>query len=144
MEDMNQLKMFTVEEANKLLPKLTELIHEAQKSRDQILRLEVEVDALELVADKDENGFSRSLNPKIDEYNRTVGGFYSLLDKIQGMGCFLKDVNLGLVDFYSLQEGRVVYLCWKAGEPEIGFWHEIGRGYASRQPLRRAGNPESS
>ena len=41
----------------------------------------------------------------------------------------------GLVDFPSMMDGRVVYLCWKLGEPEILFWHEVEEGFAGRQPL---------
>jgi hypothetical protein len=55
----------------------------------------------------------------------------------------LKDPNLGLIDFYVRREGRMVFLCWKLGESEIGHWHEVERGYKDRQPLQpmdRAGD----
>jgi hypothetical protein len=41
----------------------------------------------------------------------------------------------GLVDFPALWDGRLVYLCWKLGEPEVLYWHEIDAGFAGRQPL---------
>ena len=135
MEEMNQLKVFTVDEANQLLPKLTAWIRELQEKRGAILSLEVEIDALELVADKDQNGGLTVLNNKIEEYTRTVNRFYGLADEIHELGCFLKDIDQGLVDFYTLYKGRVVYLCWQMGEPEVAHWHEIGRGYTYRQPI---------
>jgi hypothetical protein len=47
----------------------------------------------------------------------------------------LKDLQLGLVDFPAMLEGRTVYLCWQLGEPEVAFWHETSTGFAGRQPL---------
>ena len=60
------------------------------------------------------------------------------------MGCFLKDIETGLVDFYALHEGRVVYLCWRLGEPQVSFWHEVGRGFTYRQPIPGEDQKESS
>ena len=47
----------------------------------------------------------------------------------------MKGVEPGLVDFPSLREGREVYLCWREGEDQIDFWHEVDAGFAGRQPL---------
>jgi hypothetical protein len=41
----------------------------------------------------------------------------------------------GLVDFPSLMDGRIVYLCWRLGEPEVLHWHELKSGFAGRQSL---------
>lgn len=135
MEEMNQLKVFTAEEVNRLIPKLSEMIRELQGQRDLILRQEVEIDTLELVEGERQASHSPAMNRKLEEYNRTLHAFYDLIDKMHEMGCLLKDVDLGLVDFYTLYQGRVVYLCWKMGEKEIRNWHEVGLGYAYRQPL---------
>ena len=61
--------------------------------------------------------------------------FYGIVDEIHETGCVLKDVDLGLVDFYGYHKGRMVYLCWKLGESEVSYWHEIGHGYIHRQPI---------
>jgi hypothetical protein len=39
------------------------------------------------------------------------------------------------VDFPSLREGRIVYLCWRLGEDEVAWWHEVDAGFAGRQRL---------
>jgi hypothetical protein len=44
-------------------------------------------------------------------------------------------MGIGLLDFPSLRDGREVYLCWKWGEEDIAFWHEVEAGYGGRQPL---------
>ena len=132
MEDLNQVKIFTLEEAESLLPSLSALIIEARVSREQIQKMEVEIDLEEIVQ---EAGASDRLDVRMEAYNNQVAEFYDLIDKIHEPGCFLKDVEMGLIDFYSMREGKVVYLCWKFGEPNITFWHEVTQGFGSRKVL---------
>ena len=60
MGKAHDLKMFTLEEANRLLPRLEVWLKELQSARQAILSLEVEIDALELVVDKDDSHARRS------------------------------------------------------------------------------------
>ena len=55
--------------------------------------------------------------------------------RIEGMGITLRDIPDGLVDIPALVNGRQIWLCWKRGEPEVGFWHDLESGFAGRQPL---------
>ncbi len=57
------------------------------------------------------------------------------LEKIQEIGCQLKDIDQGLIDFPTLYQGREVYLCWKLGESGIGFWHAVEDGFRGRRPI---------
>lgn len=57
------------------------------------------------------------------------------LDKVVALGGLPKDLDLGLVDFLHLRQGRQVNLCWKYGEREIRYWHGLDEGYAARKPL---------
>ena len=132
---MNELKVFKVEEANATLPKIVGLIEKLQKLRSELLSLEVEIDAVELVSEKDDSGASAPVSQRIEKYNKAVARFYETVDEVHSVGCFLKDVDLGLIDFYGLHEGRVVYFCWKLGEPAVTHWHEVGQGYMTRQPI---------
>ena len=135
MEEMNQLKMFTVEQANQLLPWLTQNLLELQQKRNEIISLEVEIDAMELISGGENEPLSDSLSEKVEEYTDTVNRFYAVVDEIQESGCLLKDVNLGLIDFYTYRNDHIVFLCWKLGESEVGYWHDVGSGYNYRQPL---------
>jgi hypothetical protein len=51
------------------------------------------------------------------------------------MGCVLKDMDQGLVDFLTRRDGREVYLCWRYGEERVAYWHELQAGFAGRRPL---------
>lgn len=58
------------------------------------------------------------------------------IGKIEALGCFLKDIELGLIDIpCELAENQVVFLCWQSGEPAILAWHPIEAGFAQRQAL---------
>lgn len=59
------------------------------------------------------------------------------IDGIQEYGCQVKDLDLGLLDFPTLYRGKEVCLCWRLGEPEIAWWHEVDEGYKGRKPIDR-------
>jgi hypothetical protein len=62
-------------------------------------------------------------------------GVKTAVEKLQEIGCLLKDVETGLVDFPTLYRGKEVYLCWKLGESSIGFWHHVEDGFPGRHPI---------
>jgi hypothetical protein len=123
-------KLFTVEEANALLPFLSRAFEEIFALRQQVIALRPEEDwpALEKAA---YNGGGRQAG----ELFQLLNTFEALMRKIEATGCVVKDVEIGLVDFPSLRQGQVVYLCWKYKEPTIAYWHTIDGGFAGRQPL---------
>jgi hypothetical protein len=57
------------------------------------------------------------------------------LERIQEIGCQVKDLETGLIDFPTLYRDQEVYLCWKLGESGIRFWHHVEDGFRGRQPI---------
>ena len=57
------------------------------------------------------------------------------IEQMQELGCVIKDLDTGLLDFPTLFRGKEVYLCWKLGEPSIGFWHGVDEGFRGRKPI---------
>ncbi|MCS7026310.1 MAG: DUF2203 domain-containing protein [Bryobacteraceae bacterium] len=57
------------------------------------------------------------------------------IERIHSFGCELKDLDLGLIDFRTLYQGREVYLCWKLGEPKIEYWHGLEEGFRGRKKI---------
>jgi len=55
--------------------------------------------------------------------------------RIDELGVTLREIETGLIDFPALVTGRQVWLCWRLGEGEIGWWHEMTEGFGSRRPL---------
>lgn len=131
----NEVKVFTREEANELLPVLSDLLRELQEERCKAAELEVQIDALELIRDGKDQAANRELEKLIEKHRQVVAKFYEIADEIHSHGCLLKDVDLGLIDFYGVVEGHIVCLCWRLGEEQVRFWHEVKEGYAGRELL---------
>jgi len=55
--------------------------------------------------------------------------------KLEDLGCLLRDMNIGLVDFPAVRLGERVWLCWKLGEEHVNFWHTRHEGYAGRKTV---------
>lgn len=62
-------------------------------------------------------------------------GLKTAAGRMEELGCQLKDIDIGLVDFPTLYRDREVYLCWKLGEPGIGFWHHVEDGVRGRRQI---------
>jgi hypothetical protein len=69
------------------------------------------------------------------EYAMALQSFNAHLSFFQDLGCELKDLDQGLVDFPSYRDDKLIYLCWKRGEDRVSFWHAIDSGFSGRQPL---------
>lgn len=56
-------------------------------------------------------------------------------ESLEEIGCLVKDLDIGLIDFPALYRGKEVYLCWRLGEADIGFWHPVEEGFAGRRAI---------
>lgn len=59
----------------------------------------------------------------------------SALEEIQEIGCVVKDLDIGLLDFPTLFRGEEVYLCWRMDEADIEFWHGVHEGFQGRKRI---------
>jgi hypothetical protein len=69
------------------------------------------------------------------EHDRVAEAIRDAIEKIQSIGCVVKDLEKGLVDFPARMNNQDVYLCWRLGEPRIRFWHRQDEGFANRKPI---------
>ena len=123
------MKLFTVEEANALLPELRARLEALRRMRRLITRL---ADELKLAEARATEGGGTIFGGRYLEalHQATVAA-----NAISEMGVQIKDLERGLFDFPHLREGRVVLLCWLQNEDQIEWWHEVEAGFAGRQPL---------
>jgi len=54
---------------------------------------------------------------------------------LSDIGCQVKNMDEGIVDWFANTGDRDVLLCWKLGEKEIGYWHDPDAGFAGRRPI---------
>jgi hypothetical protein len=129
-EGQNLERVFTLSEANHLIPQLEEHLRAVKKGKTVLIRLKEEI---KKAASKAACGGGSSSGA---HYIRSLELISDNLRAIQELGVLVKDLDMGLCDFPHLLDGRIVYLCWKLGENEIRWWHEVNSGYGDRQPLQ--------
>ena len=133
-------KSFTVEEADALLPKVRPLVEQLQALYRSITKTNQDLDETTRKLSGG-NGYPlQALRERLEQLTRhqlqLVESFQSALNQLEELGGLLKDLNLGLVDFYGLRQGEMICLCWKLGEERIRFWHTLEEGYVGRKPLQ--------
>jgi hypothetical protein len=130
--------LFTLEEANRLIPRVRELLLTLQDRAARLGDLQERLNAFrerkrrpaEPIADE-----AQFVQSTLAEAQQLSTSIQSLLEEIEKTGCELKDIQMGLIDFRAEREGRTVYLCWRLGEDDIRYWHELHTGFSGRQPL---------
>lgn len=127
-------RLFTVHEANAALPELAPRIARLRIIRQEARRLR---DLLEVLWKRLDN--SESVLSTIGEWQAALDAlrteFARLIDEIDALGVILRDVEVGLVDFPARTRGLPIYLCWRAGEPQVAFWHGRSEGFAGRKSI---------
>ena len=131
---MSDPKIFTRAEAERTLPLVRRIVGDVQAEypiwRAAVARFEVLSGSAR--ADLGETDELRTAREEAAESAARINGF---LQELEAIGCQFKGFESGLVDFYSLRNDRLVFLCWQLVEDRITHWHEVDAGYAGRQPL---------
>lgn len=120
---------FTVAEANALLPQVVSVLRGMMDARQRII--DAQPDLWPVLEKAVGNGGSKKAGELLSEFRRVENGAQALSE----MGCILKDINTGLVDFPTIRDGQEALLCWRYGEPQVEHWHDTQSGFAGRQPL---------
>ncbi len=126
-------RFYTVREANEALPRVSSLLYSMRQARARIVARQDELDAITEKARQ--NGSARHAEALLAEVEAAASTLRADYQHLLEMGIELKDLERGLLDFPAYRLGRMVYLCWLFGEPEVGWWHEIAAGFAGRQTL---------
>jgi len=128
-------RYFSVEEANKTLPLVkvivTDIVHQFRVVSELKQRLSAVLNERRRPASDPYSEELAQTQAELETEEEKLAGF---IDELTKLGVELKGMD-GLCDFYSLMEGREVYLCWRLGEPQVQYWHELDAGFAGRKPL---------
>ena len=133
------IKWLTLEEANALLPQVHLSLKTLREDRSRILKTQAQIEIEEMTG-ADSNGnlsiaAQQAVTSLMDTFHAQTQTFEQDLEKLFHLGAQLKDLDGGLVDFYSRRGRETVFLCWKEGEAEILHWHTLQGGFQNRQPL---------
>lgn len=129
-------KLFTLSEANALLPALVPVVRELIEAQRGLRAAEALLDGFRTRATL-EGGVvpDAGLHQAKVDAERLAEEIRSGVAEVEARGCLVKDLDRGLVDFLSIRAGEQVYLCWRLGESSIGFWHGLEEGFAGRKPI---------
>ena len=132
-----QRRLFTLEEANYLVPWLERTFRQLNDSLERLEEARENVAELRRTRQRLNGTFQQHneinrLQSELDELGKDL---QEIVDAIGNEGIIVRDISRGLVDFPHYRDGREIYLCWIAGEESIQFWHETNRGFDHRQPL---------
>jgi hypothetical protein len=134
-------KYFTVEEANRSLPLVRAIVGDIVRQFHTVNELRQRLSALTVEHRRPTSDpYSEELAHSQAELESQEGALESYIEELTKLGVELKGPD-GLCDFYSMMDGREVYLCWRLGEPEVMHWHELNAGVAGRQPLAAVAGP---
>jgi hypothetical protein len=125
------MKLFTVAEANALLPTVRVILARIQRAHKKIGSYHEAATAAAAGAEQGGGGFDDGVR-----YAAFLIELTSQTAELEALGVQLKDYERGLIDFPSLRDGRVVLLCWQIGEgDEVEWWHDVEDGFAGRTPI---------
>jgi hypothetical protein len=129
-------KYFTLAQANAMLPLVRVIVRDiadlAQALRERHQRLN-------RITPNGRSGLSDAHEEEIaqaqGDFERGREQMREYEHELEKLGIELKDYFTGLIDFPCWMDDREVYLCWRLGEPEVAYWHEVDAGFSGRQKL---------
>ena len=127
VENDSEFKLFTLSEARHLLPKVRKLMERVSAERRLLMQVHGDIERARKAAD------SGGGSPYGAVYLNHITIFGRAVREVERLGVQIKDYDKGLIDFPCAYEGRIVLLCWKIGEEELEYWHEVEAGYAGRR-----------
>ncbi|MBV8834702.1 MAG: DUF2203 domain-containing protein [Acidobacteriaceae bacterium] len=130
-------RFFTLSEAESLLPEVRRLLDTLITSKNDYEESSAEIDGIKqriaLLGGVTGPG-DRAVQLRARKDN-SARALKSSFERIEEIGCQIKDLDTGLVDFPTLYHDQEVYLCWKLGEPTISYWHHVSDGFAGRRAI---------
>src|SRR6187549_2878802 len=128
-------RLFTIEQANAMLPLVRAITGDLASLAKDVVERRHRLALLTSGRDlKPGDPYSDELAQMEAELERDAIRLQGYVDELRELGVEPKGAVEGLVDFPCLLDGRIVLLCWKLGEPELLYWHDLDSGFAGRQP----------
>ncbi len=118
-------RFFTVHQANRALPLVRRVIDDLTEKYQELTQLRDELRKAGPEKSEDLEREARALENRIQDF----------LAELDSVGCELKDVHTGLLDFYAKKGEETIYLCWRRGEEQIDWWHSLEGGFRGRRSI---------
>ena len=133
-------QFFNLDDANQRLPlvksivqDIVTLFRDVHERRDRLARIR---QSQQSDQESEPDAYSEETDQFENELRTDIARLEAFVDELGALGVELKDYTTGLVDFPTIIDGREAYLCWKLGEEEVAYWHDLDSGFSGRQSLR--------
>jgi hypothetical protein len=126
-------KVYTVDEANRVLGIIRKTFAEAKSLRVRIGSINLDYEFMQI--GNESNSGNATLAQIKTELDTLVEDFRRKVAFLESLGVQIKQFDPGIIDFFSIRDGCVVLLCWREGEPSVRYWHPLDAGFAERQPV---------
>ena len=124
---------YDISAANDRVGELRPLLTALRDDRDAIATAQTRL--AELRGAGDDDGRQALLDEERERMTAIVRRMERSVRQIDAWGITLRDIGTGLVDIPALANGRPIWLCWRLGEDDIAWWHELDAGFGGRKPL---------
>ena len=139
MKPGKKKRIFSKEEAEALLPELEKRLRHLQSRKEAYSRTHDALFMHELVrtAELSHGLFEEKddLDAGIHALEEAIESLAQDVDAIFAMGCFLRSIERGHVEFFGKYGGQEVYFSWRVGEPSLGHYRLPGKTVHERVPL---------
>jgi len=128
-------KYFTVDEANRMLPLVRAIVGDIVRQSQEVQERRERIESVR-GGDRHSPGdlYREELEIAEAHLERDEQQLRTYIDELTDLDVEIKGPE-GLCDFPAILDGREVYLCWKLGEPEVMYWHDLDAGFKGRQRL---------
>ena len=126
-------RYYRLDEANRRLAELRPMLEKLRDDRNAVAELQQKI--RDIRSNNGSADHAAEIGRIEDEMRAIVTQMKDAVDRVDEWGVALRDIGTGLIDFAALANGRPIWLCWRLGEGDIGWWHEADSGFDSRQRL---------
>ncbi len=118
-------RIFSLEEANALIPELEallECLHGKKRACERLHDMLLMDELLKEVESSRGNPASGSLEEEALRLEGSILEIQNEIEKIRSFGCIPRNLEHGWIDFQGQRNGQTIYFCWRRGEKSIQFY----------------------
>lgn len=136
---MTSHKYFTAAAANRMLPLVRAIVQDIVDLNRDLAERSQRLENLQSAAGTNRRRGEDLYSEEVDQMQRDLSQdserLQGFVRELENLGVEFKDPGKGLVDFPTVINGKDAFLCWRLGEPEVGYWHPLDGGFLSRRSL---------
>ena len=129
------MKIYDPEDANSLVPVIKEKLALLRILKTQLKNAELSLNTF--FASKNSHD-TQNYTMLLQENEKIKADINEQLKCFEERNIFIRDIDLGIVDFYAIRNNQPVYLCWiERVEPKVMYYHGLADSKNGRRPIKK-------